>query len=294
MPSCSNIILFFICMHFNTLVPASAKSSVVGCNITNSLQQGEKYNIKTGAFCSNLKEIISVSSTLTFEDFIRILKHYLHHNSYRVRFQHINRFQYGWNRGNENLAYTMLKWSVINLQPPPNDLWLEFGVAGGYSINLTAVLRQSTLPVYGFDSFFGLPEEWNSLYRKGYFSQRGVAPPTEKNVILIPGLFNKTLVPFLNRHTGEKAGFINIDMDLYDGAIFVLRNLKPFMQKGTIIHFHDLTSMDVRVRFLGNPSDIDQETLALFHFLKESEDITLQLMPFYSFGYRQAVVFRVL
>ena len=38
-----------------------------------------------------------------------------------------------------------------------NTLWLEFGVAGGNTVNYISRFTQDT--VYGFDSFEGLPEK---------------------------------------------------------------------------------------------------------------------------------------
>jgi hypothetical protein len=55
----------------------------------------------------------------------------------------------------------------------PEGLFLEFGVASGRTINHIAKTRSG--PVYGFDSFEGLPEDWRSGFSKGAIA--GNLPP---------------------------------------------------------------------------------------------------------------------
>jgi hypothetical protein len=43
-------------------------------------------------------------------------------------------------------------------------LWLEFGVCSGRTINLISTNTKNK--VYGFDSFFGLPENWGTHQKK--------------------------------------------------------------------------------------------------------------------------------
>ena len=76
------------------------------------------------------------------------------------------------------VAYIPLMWALENLGVRQEGLWLEFGVATGFSLNITSLHKQKKDPVtvFGFDSFMGLPESWTTVWNKypaGYFSQGG-------------------------------------------------------------------------------------------------------------------------
>ena len=77
-----------------------------------------------------------------------------------------------------------------------SGLWLEFGVATGSTINI--ISSKTTNKVYGFDTFQGLPEDWDDHQAKGVYSQDGVLPKVNSNVELIVGLFQDTLQKFLD------------------------------------------------------------------------------------------------
>ena len=49
------------------------------------------------------------------------------------------------------------------------------------------------MPIYGFDSFEGLPDAWIPGFPKGYFDMKGSLPPVAPNVQLIKGWFDETL-----------------------------------------------------------------------------------------------------
>jgi predicted O-methyltransferase YrrM len=59
------------------------------------------------------------------------------------------------------------------------------------------------------------------------------------NVILVEGLFQDTLEPFLSEHTGP-AGFVHIDSDIYSSAAYVLAKLTPRLASGCILVFDEL------------------------------------------------------
>jgi hypothetical protein len=58
------------------------------------------------------------------------------------------------------------------LVDPKKQLWCEFGVFTGASVNLTAI-GYNEIEVHGFDTFTGLPEDWVGHHGKGHFSQGG-------------------------------------------------------------------------------------------------------------------------
>ena len=115
---------------------------------------------------------------------------------------------------------------------------LEFGVWSGGTINY--ISNKTKQLVYGFDSFNGLPSNWDrgdktsELFKAGKFSRINL-PRVNDNVTLIKGLFNETLEPFLKK-TDKKIKFIHIDCDLYESTkcVFDLCN-KYFDDKVYII-----------------------------------------------------------
>jgi hypothetical protein len=119
----------------------------------------------------------------------------------------------------------------------------------------------------------------------GKFSLNGKPPPVHKNVQLIKGLFNETLVPFLESNPNKKIGFINIDMDLYSGCYYVLQQLLPRFQKGSILHFHEL---------FHRPSKSGGEEMRALHAIMRNVakyDFILELISVSSFS--EQAVFRV-
>jgi hypothetical protein len=124
--------------------------------------------------------------------------------------------------------------SVAASQVDPNGLFLEFGVATGRTIRHLAGL--STSPVYGFDSFEGLPEDWRTGFEKGAFS--GSLPTVPANVSLIKGWYSETLPAFLLKHK-ERVSFLHIDCDLYSSTKCVFDLLADRITSGTVILFDE-------------------------------------------------------
>jgi hypothetical protein len=116
----------------------------------------------------------------------------------------------------------------------PNGLFLEFGVASGRTI--THLASHIKTPIYGFDSFEGLPEDWRTGFGKGFFS--GSLPPVPANVSLIKGWFNETLPVFLSQHEGN-VSFLHVDCDLYSSTKCIFDLLGDRISKGTIIQFDE-------------------------------------------------------
>lgn len=117
-------------------------------------------------------------------------------------------------------------------QAPMEGLVLEFGVATGLTIREIAKART---PVYGFDSFEGLPEDWRSGYAAGAFAQE---PPNVDGVEMVVGWFNATLPKFLDEHPGPFA-FVHMDADLYSSTKTVLDLAFDRFVAGTVIVFDE-------------------------------------------------------
>lgn len=140
------------------------------------------------------------------------------------------------NIGKYPLAYV---FENMKHEHDPNTLWLEFGVAGGTSINY--ISKYTSNKVYGFDSFEGLPEKWRDGFEKGSFSRNGILPAVNDNVELIKGMISDTLPKFLKTHN-KPISFIHIDVDLYSSTKCVLDNVKNYIENGCIIVFDELVN----------------------------------------------------
>ena len=108
-------------------------------------------------------------------------------------------------RSDALLAFALERCSV-------EGMTLEFGVYAGKSLRLIAARTPG--PVYGFDSFAGLPEDWTPRQRKGRFDLEGKIPNfTEPNVNLVQGWFHETLPPFLSQHS-DPVRFLHVDCEI--------------------------------------------------------------------------------
>ena len=127
----------------------------------------------------------------------------------------------------------------LKLSKLEDELWLEFGVYKGDSINYISKFTNSN--VYGFDSFEGLPEDWRENHKKGEFKINKL-PDVNNNVILIKGWFNETLKPFMELNLNKKISFMHLDADLYSSTKYVLNTLKNNIKPGCIIIFDELVN----------------------------------------------------
>lgn len=140
-----------------------------------------------------------------------------------------------------------------------DGIWMEFGVFTGRSIEQFS--RKCPSTIYGFDSFDGLHEHWDSNNPKGVFNLNGQIPPGyiigdnhsmydsslptnwkpwPSNVKLIKGYFSDTLPIFIKKFEGD-AALIHIDCDLYSSTKDIFNNLKCKIKPGTIIVFDEIT-----------------------------------------------------
>lgn len=169
-------------------------------------------------------------------------------------------------------------------------LWLEFGVFTGASVNLTTYSQRDTgIGVHGFDTFTGLPEAWIGHHDKGHFDQGGVLPPVEAGAELHKGLFSESLPPFLSKNGDKKIAGMNVDCDLYQGAIESLKLTYPYWTTGTMLHFHELqqSPKSREVTFAKQ-----EEVTALHEFLVAHPGTVLEMLPIRN-SYAEPVVFSV-
>lgn len=131
-----------------------------------------------------------------------------------------------------------LEWLADKI---PEGEILEFGVFRGVTINCLGYALPDR-KIIGFDSFEGLPEDWDmggKKTKKEAFDRGGEMPEVPDNVTLVKGFFDKTL-PEYKKNLG-KIGFLHCDADLYSSTKTVLTELNDLIVPGTIIRFDELS-----------------------------------------------------
>jgi hypothetical protein len=123
-----------------------------------------------------------------------------------------------------------------------DNLFLEFGVFTGNSINYFSKFLDKDRIIYGFDSFVGLRENWlSSVGLKGIsFNLNKKLPKVNSNCVLINGWVQDTLDAFLIEKNVKKIGFVHMDLDTYESSKYVLEKIKPFLSKNSVIIFDNL------------------------------------------------------
>jgi len=113
----------------------------------------------------------------------------------------------------------------------------EFGVWRASSFNyLIKIFKKG----FGFDTFTGLPEDWNvgnHVEKKGSYPSDGNIPKIKGGEFIV-GKFDDTLPGFFSKNR-PLASVINFDADLYSSTICALNFSKSVMDKDTILIFDE-------------------------------------------------------
>ncbi|MGZ3274886.1 MAG: class I SAM-dependent methyltransferase [Caulobacteraceae bacterium] len=143
--------------------------------------------------------------------------------------------------------------------------YLEFGVFQGESIRKVAGLNPNPgCRFFGFDSFEGLPQDWNAEKPKGYFDVGGALPQVDDaRVSFIKGWFDQTLPPFLADYRPHDQLWIHIDADLYGSTLCVLTYLNKHIRPGTVIVFDEVEDLMHEFKALCDFQDMSGKTLEL-------------------------------
>lgn len=126
--------------------------------------------------------------------------------------------------------------------------YLEFGVWKGESLQAwTSLNTNEGSRFYGFDSFEGLPEQWDHGF--GHATERqefdmGGAGPTivDPRVRLVKGWFQQTLRGFLLETELHHPVVVHVDSDLHSSAMYTLCTLDPILRSGDVVIFDEYTS----------------------------------------------------
>jgi hypothetical protein len=132
--------------------------------------------------------------------------------------------------------FAVLKHAMSKANLLDGGLICEFGVFRGTTINYLA--QMTTKPVYGFDSFEGLPETWRPNFENGRFKVKKL-PTVRPNVKLFKGWFEDSLPEFLAAHK-QKAAFLHIDCDLYSSTKTIFKLFQDRIIPGTVIVFDEM------------------------------------------------------
>lgn len=125
---------------------------------------------------------------------------------------------------------------------PDWGLNIELGVYNGVTIGCLATARPD-LEFHGFDSFEGLPEDWDMGQKqvKGEaFDRKGELPDVPDNVKLYKGWFSETLPHFLTEALSP-ISFLHVDCDIYSSTDYSLNLLNDRIVPGTLIRFDELS-----------------------------------------------------
>lgn len=126
-------------------------------------------------------------------------------------------------------------------------LYLEFGVAGGKSMrSMAGRFKHVESEFLGFDTFEGLPEQWQDK-APGTFSMQGKLPViNDKRVRLVKGFFQDTLPTVLEEleMPVRRPILVHYDADLYSSTLFILSTLWHFIPEYFFI-FDEFTSDEV-------------------------------------------------
>jgi len=132
------------------------------------------------------------------------------------------------------------RWSfydAIVKQSKRSRPFYEFGVWRGAAFKY---LIKSFKKGYGFDTFTGLPEDWNvgsGIEKAGTYSSDGNVPNIKGGEFIV-GKFEDTL-PIFYSERRPMASVINFDADLYSSTICALNFSKSVMDKDTVLIFDE-------------------------------------------------------
>jgi len=118
-------------------------------------------------------------------------------------------------------------------------LYLEFGVWEGESMRIwSRLLTNPNSVLHGFDSFEGLPVDWEPGFPRGAFDTQGRVPVIDDpRVRFSKGWFRETLRTYTPPE--REVMIVNVDADLYSSAHEILTALEPHFRAGDFLYFDE-------------------------------------------------------
>ena len=119
--------------------------------------------------------------------------------------------------------------------------YLEFGVSTGASFKYWIAKNQNPESrFYGFDTFEGLPENYGPFPKGSMACTIDALNITDTRVAFYKGLFQDTLIPFLETYKSSRRKMIHMDADIFSATLFTLSQLHRFLNDGDLILFDEL------------------------------------------------------
>jgi O-methyltransferase len=118
--------------------------------------------------------------------------------------------------------------------------YFEFGVCGGHSFKRWLEHNKNAQSrFFGFDTFEGLPEDYGPFAKGSMASALESLNITDSRASFYKGLFQDTLIPFLDKYQNGKRKLIHMDADIFSATIFSLSQLYRVLNDGDIIFFDE-------------------------------------------------------
>jgi hypothetical protein len=147
-------------------------------------------------------------------------------------------FQEEWDYERRYILYEAIG-NREGLWDQPMD-YFEFGVAGGKSFNWWIQKNSAAgSRFFGFDTFEGLPEKWGGFEKGSMAHALDSLDISDSRASLHKGLFQESLLPFLETYDNRNRKLIHLDADLFSSTLFTLTQLYRLFKPGDILLFDE-------------------------------------------------------
>lgn len=119
------------------------------------------------------------------------------------------------------------------------DTILDFGVYKGASTRALASVFPNHA-IHGFDSFEGLPEDWNHALKAAFSDAGGKIPDAPDNVRFHKGWFDDTAPAWAAANRRAKIALLRVDCDIYSSTKTIFDSIGPMLGSGSWICFDEL------------------------------------------------------
>ena len=129
--------------------------------------------------------------------------------------------------------------SKADLIGATGDTILDFGVYKGDSTRkLAAIFPHHS--IHGFDSFEGLPEDWNHALKGGFSDAGGRIPEAPGNVIFHKGWFDDTVPTWAQQYQNARIALLRVDCDIYSSTKTIFDGIGGMIGSGSWVCFDEL------------------------------------------------------
>lgn len=121
----------------------------------------------------------------------------------------------------------------------PEGHVLDLGVYKGSSTRSLSRIFPDRI-IHGFDSFEGLPDDWEHVLKGEFGDLKGELPKVPHNVVLHKGWFNETLPEWVLAYPGEPIALLRVDCDVYSSTQTIFDTVGHLLRPGSWILFDEL------------------------------------------------------